>query len=261
MREPITSPHNPKIKALIKLQEKSSERRKENLIVFEGYRELGLALSAGYEIKTLYVCQHLWNNKPINNISESLIFDISKEVFDKVAYRENAVGIIAVALPRYHSLNDLNIKTNPFIIVLEGIEKPGNLGAILRTADAAQVDAVIICDPKTDIYNPNAIRSSVGCVFTTQLAVGTNEEVFTWLKEHNIKAFAAALTAKKFYHETDLAQACAVVMGTEATGLSEFWLDEADSQIKIPMRGKIDSLNVSTSTAIITFEAMRQRGF
>ncbi|POY38986.1 rRNA methyltransferase [Solitalea longa] len=261
MHEILSSTQNPKIKNVLKLQEKSSERRKQNLIVFEGNRELGLALDAGFKIKTLFVCQEVWGDERIEGVSQRDIFYISKEVFDKIAYREGSDGLIIIAEPQYHSLETLKLPKNPFLIILEAVEKPGNLGAILRTADAAQVDAVIVCDPRTDIYNPNAIRSSVGCVFTTQIVASTSDEVLEWLKARGIVSYAAALTATEFYHETDMAKPCAIVMGTEATGLTDKWLNGADKQIKIPMRGKIDSLNVSTSTAILAFEAMRQRGF
>ncbi|MCO4292921.1 RNA methyltransferase [Solitalea sp. MAHUQ-68] len=261
MHEILSSTQNPKIKNVLKLQEKSSERRKQNLIVFEGNRELGLALDAGFKIRTLFVCEEVWGNERIEGVNTKDIFHISKEVFDKIAYREGSDGLIIVAEPHYHTLETLKLPENPFLIILEAVEKPGNLGAILRTADAAQVDAVIVCDPRTDIYNPNAIRSSVGCVFTTQVVTSTSDEVLEWLKKENITSYAAALTATEFYHNTDMSKPCAIVMGTEATGLTEKWLDGADKQIKIPMRGKIDSLNVSTCTAILAFEAMRQRGF
>jgi TrmH family RNA methyltransferase len=188
-------------------------------------------------------------------------YTVSKEVFDKMAYRENSDGCLAVAEIKNSVLSEIKLSDSPFIIVLEGIEKPGNLGAILRTADAAQVDAVIICDPKTDIYNPNVIRSSVGCVFTNQVVACTSEEALEYLTKNGISSYAAALTASDYYQKTDMAKSCAIVMGTEADGLSEFWLEKSDKQIKIAMRGKIDSLNVSTSCAVLVFEAMRQRGF
>ena len=163
--------------------------------------------------------------------------------------------------PKQHSLVDLSIKNNPFIIILEAVEKPGNLGAILRTADAAQVDAVIVCDPQTDVYNPNAIRSSVGCIFTVPVAVCSSTEALAWLKQQGITSYAAELQASEWYQDVNYTTPSAIVMGTEADGLTDFWLNNADKRIKIPMRGKIDSLNVSVSTAVITFEAMRQRGF
>lgn len=255
--EVITSLQNPKVKNLVKLIEKSSERRSQDLIVIEGLRELQLALTAGMEISQLYFCPSIGASQ--NELPAQQYFEVSKEVFAKVAYRENSDGYIALLKPRYFSLENLPLTNNPFIIVLEAVEKPGNLGAILRTADAANIDAVIICDPRTDIYNPNAIRSSVGCIFTIPIVVSTNEEVKNWLEKKGINHYAAALTATKNYTEINFAKPSAIVMGTEATGLSDFWLKNSTAQIKIPMEGKIDSLNVSISTAVLTFEAKRQR--
>lgn len=255
--ELITSLQNPKVKNLVKLSEKSSERRSQNLIIVEGQREIQIAVDAGFNIEQLYFCESLGANQS-QFISKSY-FEISKEVFSKIAYRENSDGYIAVLQPNYFSLENLNLPQNPFIIILESVEKPGNLGAILRTADAANIDALIVCDPKTDIYNPNAIRSSIGCVFSVPIVTSTSQEVFEWLKNKRINSYAAALTATKEYTEINFKESSAIIMGTEATGLTPFWLENADEQIKIPMLGKIDSLNVSTSTAILTFEALRQR--
>lgn len=255
--ELITSLQNPKIKNLVKLSEKSSERRSQNLIIVEGLREIQIAVEAGFEIEQLYFCEALGASQ--NSLSANTYFEITKEVFSKIAYRESSDGYIAVFKPRYFTLENLKLSEHPFIIILESVEKPGNLGAILRTADAAHIDALIVCDPKTDIYNPNSIRSSVGCVFSVPVVTGTNQEVFDWLKAKGIKAYAAALTAQTEYTDINFKESSAIVMGTEATGLSSFWLSNAEDQIKIPMLGKIDSLNVSTSTAILTFEALRQR--
>jgi TrmH family RNA methyltransferase len=188
-------------------------------------------------------------------------FEVSLPVFQKMAYREHSDGILALVRTKSHTLGDLNLSNNPFVIVLEAVEKPGNLGAILRTADAAGADAVIICDPLTDVYNPNVIRSSVGCVFTVPLAVATGSDVFSFLKENEMQIFAAELQASRWYQDTDFTRPSAIIMGTEADGLTDFWIENADARIKIPMRGIIDSLNVSVSTAVLTFEAMRQRGF
>jgi len=185
----------------------------------------------------------------------------SQAVFEKVAYREGSDGLIALIKPKEHRLDQLQLKDKPFIIVLESVEKPGNLGAVLRTADAANVDAVVICDPLTDLYNPNAIRSSVGCLFTVQVAVCSSKECFDWMQAKEIRSFAAELKGSEWYHESDFKGPTAIIMGTEADGLTSFWLDNADKRIKIPMRGVIDSLNLSVSTAVLTFEAMRQRGF
>lgn len=262
--EKITSLQNPRIKNIVKLA-KSKERREQGLFVIEGARELTLALSSGYKIETVFLCPDLFSktNYPdvLSDIPEEQIIEVSQSVFDKVAYREGSDGIIATAYTKTHNLENLALSLNPFIIVLEAVEKPGNLGAILRTADASQAEAVIICDPATDLYNPNTIRSSVGCLFTVPTAVCSSQDALDFLHQKEIKSFAAELQAAKWYHNTDFTQPSAIIMGTEADGLSNFWLENADARIKIPMRGKIDSLNVSVSTAILTFEAMRQRGF
>ncbi len=256
MKEYIASSSNPKIKNVRKLLEKSSERKSQNLIVVEGMREINLAKESGFEIETLFVCDEIAKHAIPD---DATVIYISKNVFGKIAYRENSDGLIALAKPKILKLSDLTLSQNPLIIILESVEKPGNLGAILRTADAAHADAVIICDSKTDIYNPNVIRSSVGCVFTNQVIVSSTDEVLKFLMERKIKSFAAALTATKFYTDEDLKQPCALVMGAEAEGLTDKWLSSAYGQIKIPMSGKIDSLNVSTSCAILVFEAVRQR--
>lgn len=262
--ERITSLQNPKIKNIVKLG-KAKERKAQNLFVLEGARELTLAQSANYEVDSVFICPELFGKTDypdvLENISQHLIHEVSQQVFEKIAYREGSDGLIALMKPKSHTLQDLKLSENPFIIILEAVEKPGNLGAILRTADAAQVDAVIVCDPLTDIYNPNAIRSGVGCTFTVPTAICSSEEALSWLKQNKITSFAAELKASSWYQETDYTQPSAIVMGTEADGLTPFWLTNADHRIKIPMRGKIDSLNVSVSTAVITFEAMRQRGF
>lgn len=262
--EPITSLQNPKVKNILLLQEKSRERKQQGLFVVEGERELRLAIEGGYTIVSLFCYSEL---RPLSVELEKLLppdvqrYNISKAVFEKLAYRENSDGLIAVAKSKESTLESIKLPANPFIIILEAVEKPGNLGAILRTADAAQVDAIVVCDPLCDIYNPNVVRSSIGCLFTQQVAAATSEETLRWLKEKGISSYAAELTAAQWYHETALNVPCAIVMGTEADGLSDFWLTNATARIKIPMRGKIDSLNVSVATAIITFEAMRQRGF
>ncbi len=256
--EVLTSLQNPKVKNLVKLIEKSSERRAQNLVVVEGLRELSLALASGMKISQLYFCPMLGASQ--DALISQQYFEVSKEIFSKLAYREGSDGYIALLEPKYYTLENIPLSKKPFLIILESVEKPGNLGAILRTADAANIDGVIICDPKTDIYNPNAIRSSVGCIFTVPIVVSNNEEVKTFLENKGIQHYAAALTAKKVYTEIDFKLPSAVIMGTEATGLSEFWLNNCSAQIKIPMQGKIDSLNVSISTAVLTFEAMRQRG-
>ena len=260
----ISSLQNPVIKNVVKLS-KSKERKEQQLFVIEGARELSLARAGGYQVESVYVLRDMFAKTKypdvLAGIDDSRIFDISQAVFEKIAYRENSDGIIALAKPKLHSIEQLRVSENPFVIVLESVEKPGNLGAILRTADAAAVDAVIVCDPQTDLYNSNVIRSSVGTVFSVQTAVCSSQEAFDWLERHHIASFAAELQASEFYQTVDFRGPSAIVMGTEADGLTDFWLRHAKKRIKIPMRGKIDSLNVSVSTAILTFEAMRQRGF
>lgn len=262
--ELITSLQNTKIKNIVKLS-KAKERKAQGLFILEGARELSLAQSANYDVDSIFICPDLFIKtdypEVLDSIPDNLKHEISPQVFDKIAYREGSDGLITLMKPKSHRLEDLKIKENPFIIILEAVEKPGNLGAILRTADAAQADAVIVCDPQTDIYNPNAIRSSVGCMFTVPVAICSSKEALNWLHKNQIQTLAAELNASEWYQDIDYRNASAIVMGTEADGLTSFWLENADRRVKIPMRGKIDSLNVSVSTAIITFEAMRQRGF
>jgi TrmH family RNA methyltransferase len=258
----ITSTQNPKVKSLMAL-EKPRERRKQQLFIIEGKKEIELAVDAGYKIGNIFFCEEITNldDVPAKLKEDKLIVPVSKEVFDKIAVRESTGGIIAVAEQRPHLLSQIQLRKNPLVLVLEAVEKPGNLGAILRTADAAAIDVVIICDPLTDFYNPNVIRSSVGCVFTNQLAAATSEETIKWLKENQIKIFCTSLQASKPYHEIDYRGPCAIVLGTEATGLSATWTDNSDANIIIPMQGKIDSMNVSNATAVVVFEALRQRQF
>lgn len=261
----ITSLQNSSIKNIVKLYKSSKERRDQQLFVIEGARELSLALQSNYSIKSVYVCREMFINTKYPDVLDTLpdnaIFDISSSVFEKIAYRENTDGIVALAEPRQHSLSNIKLSDNPFIIILESVEKPGNLGAVLRTADAAAVDAVVVCDNQTDLYNPNVIRSGVGCLFTLKTAICSSEEALEWLKANNINVYAAELNGASQYNKVDYTMPSAIVMGTEADGLTDFWINNAKERIKIPMRGKIDSLNVSVSTAVITFEAMRQRGF
>ncbi|MDR2293386.1 MAG: RNA methyltransferase [Prevotellaceae bacterium] len=254
----ITSSQNQKIKDAITLRNKSSERRTQNKFTIEGLREINLAVANGYVIDTLFVCEDFVKTC-LPEIKQRI--EVSKSVFAKLAMRENSDGLFAIANTKYLQFDKIRLTENPFIIVVESVEKPGNLGAILRTADAANADAVIVCDNLCDIYNPNVIRSSTGSLFTLQVLTCTSQQCFEFLKSKKIAIMAAELKASQFYHQTDMTQACAIVVGTEADGLSDFWINSADVRIKIPMLGTIDSLNVSVSTAIIVFEAMRQRKF
>jgi RNA methyltransferase, TrmH family len=256
----ITSPQNPKIKNLLSL-EKARERRDQNVFVIEGLRELSLSLAGGYNIQSIYFSPSIISAEELLELvhKESLLIPVQQSVFEKIAYRESTGGIIAVAEQKKHELSNIRLSEDPLILVLESVEKPGNLGAVLRTADAAGVDAVIICDPQTDFYNPNVVRSSVGCVFTTALASATSEETISWLKKNNVRIYCTYLKASNEYYNTDFTLPSAIVMGTEATGLSDVWVNNADANIIIPMAGKIDSMNVSTAAAVVVFEAVRQR--
>jgi RNA methyltransferase, TrmH family len=258
----ITSTQNPKIKSLLSL-EKPRERRKQGLFVVEGMKEIRMALDAGYRIGNLFFCPDIVSPQQLGPLgaSDKLIIPVAKEVFDKIAIRENSGGVLAVAEQKTHRLDDLRLGKNPLLLIVESVEKPGNLGAMLRTADAAGIDAVISCDPNTDFYNPNVIRSSIGCVFSTQIASATSEQTVQWLKEQRISIYSTYLQASKPYHEVDFTSASAIVMGTESTGLSDIWVKNATSNIIIPMGGKIDSMNVSTAAAVVIFEAKRQRKF
>ncbi|MEO7990087.1 MAG: RNA methyltransferase [Chryseolinea sp.] len=258
----ITSTQNPKIKSLL-LLEKPRERKKQSVFVVEGKKEVMYAVEAGYKIQNIFFCEEIISAQELMELklSDRLLIPVSREVFDKIAVRESSGGMIAIAEQKSHKLEDITLRKNPLLLILEAVEKPGNLGAILRTADAAGVDAVIICDPQTDFYNPNVIRSSVGCVFTKQIASATSEETIQWLKKNDVNIFCTYLQASKPYYETDFKGPSAIIMGTEATGLSDSWVKNATSNIIIPMQGVIDSMNVSTAAAVVIFEALRQRGF
>ncbi|MCL7763909.1 RNA methyltransferase [Polaribacter sp. Z014] len=260
----ISSIHNSYIKNLLKLQEKARERRKQALFIIEGKREISLAITANYQFDTILFYPDLISENEILHLFNSNVnrIVISKEVYQKLAYRDSTEGIIAVTKAKDFSLNNILFENkNPLILVAEGVEKPGNIGALLRTADAANIDAVLIANPKSDLYNANIIRSSVGCVFTNQIATGTSEEIIAFLKEKNINIYAATLQNSNEYHQENYTESSAIVVGTEATGLTDVWREAATQNVNIPMQGQIDSMNVSVSAAIILFEAKRQRKF
>lgn len=283
MTETITSAQNPKIKELLALQEKSRARREKGLFVVEGRRELGHCLDAGYKARTIFVCMEilgedglaeiLGNDSPAGISGKTSahsgsrtnggkvpdIIEIPPALYEKVAYRGGTEGVIAEIYTKDTRLEDLVLGKEPLIMVLESVEKPGNLGAVLRSADAAGADAVIICDPLTDLYNPNLIRASIGAVFTRQVVAASSEETVKWLKDKGIKILTAQLQDSEWYYDTDMRGGVAIVMGTEATGLTDFWRKAADAHIRIPMLGSLDSLNVSVSAAILLYEAVRQR--
>ena len=274
--EQITSAQNPKIKNLLLLQEKSKARREQGLFVVEGRRELEHCLEAGYTVRTLFVCPEIYGDidsaenyflcsSPKNQFSAESsanvagIIEIPEQLYRKVAYRESTEGIIAEVEYKSLKLGDLQLPENPLVMVLESVEKPGNLGAVLRSADAAGVDAVIFCDPLTDLYNPNLIRASIGAVFTVPTVAVSSEEAIAFLKARDIQILTAQLQDSSLYYDIDMRRGTALVMGTEATGLTDVWRKAASAHIRIPMLGRLDSLNVSVSAAILLFEAVRQR--
>lgn len=258
MHKQITSIQNPAIKKLLQLQGKSRARKKEGLFVIEGVRETELAIKGGYELQELFFCAELFSG---NHLFEQFpMTEISLEIYQKIAYRSGSEGIIATAKTKNLELESLHFTNkNPLILIAEALEKPGNIGALLRTADAAGVDAVIIADPKTELYNPNIVRSSVGGLFTNQIAVGSTSEIIRFLKEKNIAIYAAVLQESIDYLQADFTVPSAIVVGPEATGLSQEWRKNAVQNIRIPMQGEIDSMNVSVAAGILVFEALRQR--
>lgn len=260
MNEVITSVQNGRVKRVLALQQKSSERRREGLFVVEGRRELGHLIEAGYEVDTVLFCRELLNEVSfVERIPCRERVEVSPYVYEKIAYRESTEGIMALVQEQKLGLQDLKLSEKSLVVVLERVEKPGNLGAILRSADAAGADAVIVCDPLTDLYNPNLIRSSIGACFTVPTVACTSEECIRFLKEMGVQILTAQLQDSSLYYDVDMKVATALVMGAESTGLTQVWRDAADSHIRIPMLGRLDSLNVSVSTAILLFEAVRQR--
>lgn len=330
MYEEITSVQNTRIKGIAALQEKSKARREQGVFVVEGRREIEHCIESGFKVRTIYFCAEIIEDKAVDDIvkkcsvhrenivcvdntrtsddrgnadgsrrkndSKPRIFAVSRQVYEKIAYRGGTEGIVAEVEQKELSLNALDkritarmnvcawadkdsdaradvnsgdmvgnsrdgagCRRNPLIVVLEAVEKPGNIGAVLRSADAAGVDGVIICDPLTDIWNPNLIRASLGSVFTVPIALATSQDAILWLKAHGIRILTAQLQDSTICYDSDMRQPTAIVMGTESTGLTQAWRQAADAHIRIPMLGDMDSLNVSVSTAILMFEAVRQR--
>ena len=263
--ETITSAQNPKIKNLLLLQEKSRARREQGLFVVEGRRELEHCLEAGYSVRTIFVCPEIAGQAGNDDVRHarpdraSQIIEIPEALYRKVAYRESTEGIIAEVEYKERTLSDLQLPENPLVMVLESVEKPGNLGAVLRSADAAGADAVLICDPLTDLYNPNLIRASIGAVFTVPTVACSSEDAIAFLQSRGIQILTAQLQDSSLYYDVDMRRGTALVMGTESTGLTDVWRRAASAHIRIPMLGRLDSLNVSVSAAILLFEAVRQR--
>ena len=273
MTETITSAQNPKIKNLLLLQEKSRARKEQGLFVVEGRRELEHCIAAGFKVRTVFVCEEIAGTEWLSSVplrgpvrantpeshSAPAIITIPEALYRKIAYREGTEGIIAEVEMKSRGLEDLRLRENPLVVVLEAVEKPGNLGAVLRTADAAGVDAVIVADPLTDLYNPNLIRASIGAIFTVPTVAAPSADVISWLKAGGIRILTAQLQDSSLYYDVDMKCGTAIVMGTESTGLTQPWRNAADAHIRIPMLGRLDSLNVSVSASILIYEAVRQR--
>lgn len=267
MFKKIESPQNTLIKQLVQLREKSRVRKKEQRFLVEGVLEMQLALKSGYEFTQVLVCFKILSKVQFHKLFNDFLIgvevvEISEEVYKKIAYRISTEGVIGVAKIKDTSIQNLELKTdNPLILVAEAPEKPGNIGAILRTADAANVDAFIIANPKTDLYNPNIIRSSVGGIFTNNIATGSSEEIINFLKDKGVHIYAAILQDSESCYQQNFTEPTAIVVGTEHEGLTEEWRKNATQNIHIPMSGSIDSMNVSVAAGILIFEAKRQRGF
>lgn len=259
----IESLQNPLIKHLVQLQAKSKVRKQTQTFLIEGIREISLALKGSYKVQTVLFLPDIISEVEVKRTIPNGIelIEISSGVYKKLAYRDTTEGILAITKTKSLRLEDLNLPENPLVLVAESLEKPGNLGAILRTADAAKLDAVLIANPKSDMYNPNIIRASVGCLFTNNIAVGKTDEIISFLQKKNINIYCATLQDASPYHTKDYTKSTALVVGTEATGVSDVFRKSANGNIIIPMEGEIDSMNVSVATSILIFEAKRQRDF
>jgi TrmH family RNA methyltransferase len=254
----ITSVQNPRIKYIVKLRENKKQRQQDRLLLVEGWDEINLALSGGHQPQTLLSAPEL-TARQISGVGAEIV-TVSRAVFKKLSVRENPDGWLGVFPIPEVSLDALKLNRIPLLIVAESIEKPGNLGAILRTADAAGLDALLVCDPRVDLYNPNVVRASRGALFTVPTVETSNAEALAFLRSRRIRILAATPQAEAEYTRQDLRGPLAVVVGTEDEGLSDFWLEHAGTKVKIPMSGKVNSLNVSVATALIVYEALRQRG-
>ncbi|HSG43190.1 MAG TPA: RNA methyltransferase [Anaerolineales bacterium] len=253
----ITSLQNPRVKHIVKLREDKKQRRKDNLLLVEGYDEIQLALAAGHIPQTLLTSPELTSLQIDIPSVETLT--VSRAVFEKISYRHNPDGWVGVFPIPNKTLDDINLSDIPLVIVAESVEKPGNLGAMLRTADAAHVDALLVCDQRVDVWNPNVVRASRGTLFSVPVVECDNVSALEWLKAREMRVLAATPSADEIYTDVNMTQPIAIAVGTEDKGLTDYWMSNADIQVKIPMLGTINSLNVSVSTALIVYEAVRQR--
>lgn len=255
----ITSLQNPRVKHIVKLRDDKKLRKQDGLMLVEGFDEITLAIAAGHQPQTLLHSPELASQQLAFSAAETLT--VTRAVFEKMSYRDNPDGWLAVFPIPSTTLDSVSkLAEKPLIIIAESIEKPGNLGAILRTADAAHVDAVLLCDPRVDLWNPNVVRASRGTVFSVPVVECDNASALAWLRSRKMRVLAATPSAEVLYSDVDLREPVAIAVGTEDEGLTDFWMQNADLRVKIPMLGKVNSLNVSVSTALIVYEAVRQRG-
>ena len=261
----IQSRQNDQVKNLVKLRERKYRERQSRCLI-EGLREISHALTAGLEITHLYYCSDFFPSDlhatfiaEHKNADKFQVIGMSPDAFTKASHREGPDGLIAIAMQQGNVLTDLLLDETPLLLVLEGIEKPGNLGAILRSADGAGVDAVILVDCVLDLYNPNAIRSSQGLLFALPIVSTDRDTLTNWLDVKNIVGCATTPGSKKLHWEVDYKQGLALYMGSESDGLSDYWLEKATHKIRIPMAGQADSLNVAAAAAVCLYEARRQR--
>ena len=257
MVERITSLQNPRIKDLVRLADKPAERRERGVILIEGAKELAHARAAGFQVDALFVCPEIGEAAPAAD--GAAVYEVSRAVFARIAVRDDSGGVVALARPRETTLDAIALGTAPLVFVLEGVEKPGNLGAILRTADAVGAAAVVVCDPRCDLWNPNVIRASVGTVFTVPTVTTTSEAALAWLRARGLRVAAATPEGATPLWDAALGGPLALVFGTEHEGLGPAWLAAADVRVQIPMRGRNDSLNVSVAVGVLAYEALRRR--
>jgi RNA methyltransferase, TrmH family len=261
----ITSSQNPRVKDAIRLRDRR-HREKQQRILIDGVRELGRAVQSGVKLVEAFVCEPLCQDNDSRRLLAALaqtgceMFSTTEAVFQKMAFGQRAEGTLGVAEMPRPTLESLKLPSNPFVAVLEGVEKPGNVGAVLRSADAASVSAVILADPRTDLYNPNAIRASLGTIFTMPVCEAASGDVLAWLRQNKMKILAARVDGSVPYTEVDYRGPTAIVLGSEAAGLSSTWTGNDIQAIHLPMLGAADSLNVSVTAAVLFYEALRQRG-
>ena len=260
----ITSPHNPRVNLAARLRD-HRQRKKEQRILIDGAREISRAIAAGVALQEVFVCAELCRSEEAKQLLEILpksgaeVLEVSEQVFSRLAFGERAEGIVAVAAVPSHRLEDLDLPDNPLVAVLEGVEKPGNIGAVLRSADGAGVSALVLADPRTDLYNPNAIRASLGTIFSLPVAAAAADKVLTWLQTQKLQIVTARVEGSVVYTDIDYRRPTAIVFGSEANGLSPLWTGDDIRAIRLPMLGAADSLNVSAAAAVLFYEALRQR--